>query len=214
MITISHALRCFVTPLLVVFVLDLLSCDNADDNDSDNDAPIGRATQALTDTDSDGMDDTWETTYFGNLSATSAADADADGMTNGEEYLYDFVPNVNDAFAEADGDRYPNVFEVRKGSDPNNQSSIPPPTYVVNGAGGGTHTTVSAALTAANVANGAYQIIAIAPGVYTGAANTSSVSVAASKPKLLFIGLNGAAKTIIDGGGTNGGWVFNNSAAV
>ena len=74
------------------------------DNDSDNDAPIGRATQALTDTDSDGMDDTWETTYFGNLSATSAADADADGMTNGEEYLYDFVPNVNDAFADADGD--------------------------------------------------------------------------------------------------------------
>ena len=138
MITISHALRCFVTPLLVVFVLDLLSCDNADDNDSDNDAPIGRATQALTDTDSDGMDDTWETTYFGNLSATSAADADADGMTNGEEYLYDFVPNVNDAFADADGDRYPNVFEVRKGSDPNNQSSIPTPTYVVNGAGGGT----------------------------------------------------------------------------
>jgi hypothetical protein len=40
-------------------------------------------------------------------------------MTNGEEYTYGFVPNANDAFADADGDRYPNVFEVRKGSDPN-----------------------------------------------------------------------------------------------
>lgn len=59
-------------------------------------------------------------------------------------------------------DRYPDVFEVRKGSDPNDQSSIPTATYVVNGAGGATHTTISAALSAANVSNGANQIIGIA----------------------------------------------------
>ncbi len=66
MITISRALRCFVTPLLAVLALDLLSCENADDDDSDTPAPLGKVAQALTDTDSDGMDDTWETTYFGN----------------------------------------------------------------------------------------------------------------------------------------------------
>jgi pectin methylesterase-like acyl-CoA thioesterase len=135
-------------------------------------------------------------------------------MTNGEEYTYGFVPNANDAFADADGDRYPNVFEVRKGSDPNSQSSIPTPNYVVNGAGGGTHTTISAALTAANVANGAYQIIAIAPGVYLGTANTVNVSIASTKPELLFIGLQGAGQTIIDGEQTNVGWNIQNSAVV
>ena len=48
----------------------------------DDGKPV-RMTQALTDTDSDGMDDGWEVTYFGNLAATSGADADSDGMTNG-----------------------------------------------------------------------------------------------------------------------------------
>jgi hypothetical protein len=177
-------------------------------------APVGRVAQAVTDTDNDGMDDAWEVAHFGNLSASSAADSDSDGMTNGEEHLYGFVPTVNEAFADSDGDRYPNVFEVRNGSNPNDQSSTPTPTYVVNGAGGGTHTTISAALTAANVANGAYQIIAIASGVYTGGTNLRSVTVSSTKPKLLFIGLEGAAKTIIDGGKTNEGWLFQNSAVI
>jgi hypothetical protein len=191
----SHAFRWFVALLVTL-------------------APAGRVAQALTDTDSDGMDDGWEITHFGNLSATSAGDSDSDGMTNGEEYLHGFVPTVNDAFADSDGDRYPNVFEVRSGSNPNDASNIPTPTYVVNGAGGGTHTTVSAALGATNVANGAYQIIGIAPGVYSGAANLSSVNTTTSKPKLLFIGLDGAAETVIDGGGTSIGWRFHNSAVI
>jgi hypothetical protein len=83
MTTFSPALRCFFTPLPLLLALAPLSCDNAE-NSSDIAAPIGKATQALTDTDGDGMDDTWETTYFGNLSATSTGDADSDGMTNGE----------------------------------------------------------------------------------------------------------------------------------
>jgi hypothetical protein len=196
MFTSSRAVRCFVALLLTLF------------------APAGRIAQAATDTDSDGMDDDWEFTHFGNLSATSAGDADADGMTNGEEYLNGLVPTVNDAFADSDGDRYPNVFEVRSGSDPNDPAVVPTPTYLVNGAGGGTHATISAALSAASVANGAYQIIGIAPGVYTGAANLRSVTVASTKPKLLFIGLQGAAKTVIDGGNTNDGWLLQNSAVI
>jgi hypothetical protein len=69
------------------------------------------------------MDDDWEVTHFGNLSATRAGDPDADGMTNGEEYLNGFVPTMNDAFA--DSDRYPNVFEVRNGSDPDLDTQNP-----------------------------------------------------------------------------------------
>ena len=214
MLTTFSGIRRFGYLIVPLLALQQFARSNTADDDSDMPVSLGSVAQALTDTDSDGMDDAWEVTYFGNLSATSAADADSDGMTNGEEYLHGFVPNVNDAFADADGDRYPNVFEVRKASDPNVSSSMPTPTYVVNGAGGGTHTTISAALTAANVANGAYQIIGIAAGVYTGAANLSSVSVASTKPKLLFIGLAGAAKTILDGGGTGAGWKLQNSAVV
>jgi hypothetical protein len=193
----SHAFRCLVALLLTFSALDLVS-----------------VAQALTDTDSDGMDDDWEVTHFGNLAATSAGDADSDGMTNGEEYTYGFVPTADDAFADSDGDRYPNVFEVRNGSDPNDPSTSPTPTYVVNGAGGGTHTTINAALNAANVANGAYQIIGIAPGVYTGAAYVFNLTIPSTKPKLLFIGLQGAAKTIIDGSKTGYGWLIQNSAVI
>ena len=37
------------------------------------------------DTDSDGLDDSWEITYFGNLDQVADGDYDADGRTNGEE---------------------------------------------------------------------------------------------------------------------------------
>jgi len=38
------------------------------------------------DTDTDGLDDDWETNYFGDLSSTTSADPDSDGLTNLEEY--------------------------------------------------------------------------------------------------------------------------------
>ena len=84
MVTSSHAFRCFVVLLIALSALELASCHGAADNDSD---AVGTIAQALTDTDSDGMDDGWEVMHFGNLSATSAGDADSDGMTNVEEYL-------------------------------------------------------------------------------------------------------------------------------
>lgn len=40
------------------------------------------------DTDTDGMDDTWETANLGGTSATASADADSDGYTNLEEFLH------------------------------------------------------------------------------------------------------------------------------
>jgi hypothetical protein len=42
---------------------------------------------ALTDLDGDGLADWWETEHFGGLTADPAADPDADGHTNREEYL-------------------------------------------------------------------------------------------------------------------------------
>lgn len=204
----SRATSCVC--LFVLFVLALTSCGGSVGEDADARERLGSVAQALTDTDADGMDDAWETLHFGNLSQTAAGDFDADGMTNGEEHQYGFNPTVNDAFEDADGDRYPNVFEIRGGADPNVSTSVPAATYTVNGSGGGTHTTIKDAVTAANVD---YQIIAIAPGVYTGVAN-SNITIPSTKPKLLFIGLEGAAKTIIDGGLADWGWQILNSAVI
>jgi hypothetical protein len=159
------------------------------------------------------MDDGWETTNFGSLSQTASGDYDSDGMTNIEEYTYGFNPTTNDAFEDKDGDRFPNVFELRGSSDPTSASSTPTPAYVVNGAGGGTHTTINAALTAANAATPAYPIIAIAPGTYSGSSNVH-FQWAGSGKKYLIIGQQGAAKTIVDAGGSNWGWDFYDSAVI
>ncbi len=53
-----------------------------------------------TDSDGDGMDDGWETAYFGNLAQTAAGDADGDGRTNLQEYTDGTLPNNPDS----DGD--------------------------------------------------------------------------------------------------------------
>jgi len=208
-----RSLRRAASLATALFAAALLSCSVSPEDDPSPFPRLGRLSQAL-DSDGDSLDDAWETSYFGNLSQTGSGDFDADGMTNLEEYVNGFNPTVDDAFNDADHDRYPNVFEVRRGSNPNSSSSKPTPNYTVDVAGGGTHTTISAALGAADVANGNYQIIGISPGIYTGNANARAVTVASTKPKLLFIGLQGAAKTIIDGGLANYGWVLGNSAVV
>jgi len=154
------------------------------------------------------MDDAWETTHFGNLTQTAAGDFDSDGMTNLEEYQHGFNPTVADGFDDADGDRYPNVFEVRNGANPNDASSKPTPQFTV-AATGGTHTSIYAAANAANIANGAYQIIGVAPGVYPAATFLTT-----SMPKFLVIGLQGATKTILDGGTTSWGFSISNAAVL
>lgn len=194
-------------------VLAVASCNGSAGDEAAELGRVGSVRQPVVDTDSDGMDDDWEATQFGGLSQAASGDFDSDGMTNLEEYTNGFVPTVNDGFEDADGDRYPNVFEVRYGTNPNNASSIPTPTFTVNVAGGGTHTSISAAVSAANIASGAYQIIGVKPGTYTVSAN--DLTLEPSKPTFLIIGLDGADKTIIDGGNANiYGWNVLNSAVI
>jgi len=61
---------------------------NTAGNDNWSDGPAFFDTLATTtDADGDGMPDLWETQYFGNTTATAAADADSDGASNLSEYL-------------------------------------------------------------------------------------------------------------------------------
>lgn len=206
--------RLGATGWLCVLAVAATSCSSPGADEVGARPPVRSLAQALTDTDSDGMDDDWEIQHFGDLSQSSTDDFDADDMTNGEEYLYGFDPTVGDAFEDADGDRYPNIFEIGNGSDPNDPMIVPTPTFVVDGTGQGTHLTVSEAIDDVDALNGAYQIIGIAPGIYTGAANVSGVFLWSYQPKVLMIGLEGAARTIIDGGTTSFGWNVQNSAVI
>jgi hypothetical protein len=49
--------------------------------------PPAPALDPEADTDGDGLPDSWETPYFGSLSAGATGDADGDGTTNMMEYL-------------------------------------------------------------------------------------------------------------------------------
>ncbi len=48
----------------------------------------------LSDSDNDGMPDSWETTEFGNLSATASGDHDGDGLSNLTEYIFGSDPTL------------------------------------------------------------------------------------------------------------------------
>lgn len=53
------------------------------------------------DTDNDGMDDTWETTYFGGLGQTAIGDFDGDGTNNLTESRLGLIPNSGTSFFAA-----------------------------------------------------------------------------------------------------------------
>ncbi len=101
------------------------------------------------DTDGDGLDDTWETTYFGGLGQDGTSDYDSDGLTNeqeetagtdptatdtdgdgmpdGWEATNGLDPTTDDASADADGDGYSNLDEYLGASDPQDIADLPIP---------------------------------------------------------------------------------------
>jgi hypothetical protein len=72
------------------------------------------------DSDSDGMDDSWEITYFGDLSHDGSADGDSDGLDDLEEFQNGSAPNDNDS----DDDGLTDGAEVNThGTEPDDSDS-------------------------------------------------------------------------------------------
>lgn len=104
---------------------------------------IARLTSTSADTDNDNLDDTWETTYFGNLTTSDGTgDFDNDGLTDLAEFNLGTIPNNADSdgdllrdgdevntyntdptLADTDGDSNPDGFEIAKGTNPNDSTS-------------------------------------------------------------------------------------------
>ncbi len=111
--------------------------------------------RAVVDGDGDGMDDSWESSHFGDLSHGGGADDDGDGLTDLQEFQNSSDPalpdtdgdgmpdgwevnngtdpTTDDASFDPDGDGFPNSAEYAAGSDPRNAASTP-----LNVGGGGT----------------------------------------------------------------------------
>ncbi|MEK6916527.1 MAG: binary toxin-like calcium binding domain-containing protein [Nanoarchaeota archaeon] len=73
------------------------------------------------DTDGDGLEDSWEIGYFGNLLQTGSEDFDNDGLTNLEESKLGSSPKL----ADTDGDSYSDFEESLHGTKPNDITSFP-----------------------------------------------------------------------------------------
>lgn len=135
---------------------------------------------SFTDADGDGMDDGWE----GRI-----ADADPN---DGVATIQDVLPGD-----DADGDRFPNIYEWTWRSDPVSASSTPEQIAWVDPGGGGDFLTIQAALDAAT---GPYPIVCVAPGTHAG-------GIALTNGPVLLLGelgtTNGAPVIVAAPGATN-----------
>ena len=119
---------------LVCILITLTSCHAP--------APDVASTQkAITDTDSDRMDDAWETSNFGDLSQNSGGGFDSDGITNLEEHDHSLDPTIDDRFSDQDRDGFPNIFELRNSASPSQAASTPSADCVVDPANAAVSTT-------------------------------------------------------------------------
>jgi hypothetical protein len=68
----------------------------------------------MTDTDGNGLPDTWQMLYFGHLGVDPNADPDGDGLSNLQEYLH----HTNPLESDTDGDGIPDGWEIAHGLNP------------------------------------------------------------------------------------------------
>jgi outer membrane protein assembly factor BamB len=94
---------------------------------------IADVDSAATDVDADGMDDEWESCWWGDTASQDAdGDPDADDLTNLEEFTQGTDPTA----ADTDRDGSTDGDEVAAGANPKSPVSFPPPA-TSNGGGGG-----------------------------------------------------------------------------
>ncbi len=190
----------------LVYIGDL-SVSESDDTDSDllsaaEELSFG-TDPSLSDSDGDGLADGEELFADGTHGDTDGAttdpfnpDSDGDGLLDGEELSYGFDPNDgSDAMQDADSDGYPNIFEVRNGSDSQDGGSTPSPLYVVDASGSGDYTSIQEAVDSMTQSN-AFSIILVKSGIYN-----ESVSVSNLAFEVMLLSESGPQATTIDAGG-------------
>ena len=139
------------------------------------------------DSDSDGLPDSWERFYFGNLLQTGTGVNVANGVTNLIAYANGLNPTVadndndgipdagelaanldpldwSDATGDLDGDRVPNLWEAAMGSSMTDPASKPTLTSTVS-AGQSIQAAINAVVS--NSSNPPWAIIRVQPGVYS-----------------------------------------------
>ena len=128
-------------------------------------------------------------------------DVDADNMLDGEEVLNGLDPFTDDSYDDPDQDRYPNIYEIKRQSDPQSSSSIPAPDYIVGPAE--TFTEIQAAIVDAlslETIDREYDILLVKDGTYNYLRMPTYVeghSIWPSK-KLLILSENGPQSTFIE----------------
>lgn len=172
------------------------------------------------DSDEDGLPDSWELYYFGNLTYQGAhdfdnddvsnadeyrlglnpasTDTDADGMPDGYEVLHGLDPlDDRDALGDKDGDRVPNLWEYKRGTSPSDDQDRPAPDWIVDPTLAGTGNHVAAIQQAVDNAptsstNPAYYaVIEVRRGVYA-----QNISIPSSR-KITLLGELGYPATEI-----------------
>ncbi len=133
-----------------------------DDGDTHSAAAIQVIVSGITDTDGDGLPDSWETEHFGDATSGDAGEdaaLDNDGLTVLEEFQNRTDPNAADSDgdgasdldevngvapwaatdpnnADTDGDGSSDGTEINRGYDPNDAGSTPPRRSSSSGGGG------------------------------------------------------------------------------
>ena len=170
-------------------VLDGIQGDNDGDGLTNEKEFFIGSNPLNSDSDSDGLSDADEVnTYKTN---PINIDTDKDGISDSLEIANNLNPLTDDALDDGDGDRYPNIFEILKGSDPQDRSSYLLPDIVVDPESG-SYPTIQSGIDAVSAD---YEIVLVKPGTYSERLSINS------KPLFLLISEQGASTTIVDAQG-------------